>query len=234
MYDQPLLLAYEKALQFNGSPLSLLGEPRSPTAAGAPAFPEPGSPPPGFTLPVQSLATVDPDFQVGAHLAEQRAVRARLRQRLLGDRSGYTYAKSSDLPVVTDVNLINPVGTLADGRPIYGTAVSAATRVDPRFNHIYLVQSVGLGDYNALTLQLSRRLRAGATFNMPYTLAKGEDNAPLQRAVSGTSGLGVVSDSSARSDEPRPRQGAEPARHAPQLHRQHRVPADGAATRAAS
>jgi hypothetical protein len=107
---------------------------------------------------------------------------------------GYTYSKIDELPVVSDINLINPIGTLADGRPIYSTAVNANTRMDPRFNHIYSVQSIGNGHYNALTLMLSRRFSHGTTFNLSYTLAKGEDNAPLSAQFPNTSGLGVVSD----------------------------------------
>jgi hypothetical protein len=107
---------------------------------------------------------------------------------------GYTFSKIGQLPVVTDVNLINPIGTLADGRPIYSTAVNATTRQDPRFNHIYMLQSPGTGHYNALSVMVQRRLSHGTTFNLSYTLAKGEDNAPLSQQFPGTSGLGVVSD----------------------------------------
>jgi len=107
---------------------------------------------------------------------------------------GYTYARIGELPVVTDINLTNPVGTLADGRPVYSSAISAATRVDPRFNHIYSLQSPGSGHYNALSVMMTRRLARGTTFNVSYTLAKGEDNAPLSQHFPGTSALGVVSD----------------------------------------
>jgi hypothetical protein len=95
---------------------------------------------------------------------------------------------------VSDVNLINPIATLADGRPVYDAAVSAQTRQDPRFNHIYSLQSIGSGHYNAVSVSLARRLARGTTFNLSYTLAKGEDNAPLSQHFPGTSGLGVVSD----------------------------------------
>jgi len=193
MYDQPILIAYENSLQFNGSPL-LTTVAVSPTSPGAPAFPNSlANTPPGFVLPTQSIATVDPSFQVAKTWQNNIQV-----ERALGtDYSatiGYTFSKISQLPVVTDINLINPVGALADGRPIYSTAVNASTRMDPRFNHIYTVQSIGTGHYNALTLALSRRYSHGTTFNLSYTLAKGIDNAPLSQQFPGTSGLGVVSD----------------------------------------
>jgi hypothetical protein len=81
--------------------------------------------------------------------------------------------------VVTDTNLINPIGTLADGRPIYSTAVSAATRLDPRFNHINTVQSIGESSFKSMTLQASKRLASGMTFNVQYSFGKGTDNTPL-------------------------------------------------------
>ena len=89
------------------------------------------------------------------------------------------YAKGDQLPVVTDVNLINPIGTLADGRPIYSTAVNAATRLDPRFNHINEVQSIGDSTFKSMTLQATKRFAQGLTFNVQYSLGKGLDNTPL-------------------------------------------------------
>jgi hypothetical protein len=89
------------------------------------------------------------------------------------------YAKGSQLPVVTDVNLINPAGFLADGRPIYSTVVNASTRLDPRFNHISEVQSIGDSTFKSMTLQLSKRFAQGLAFNVQYSLGKGTDNTPL-------------------------------------------------------
>jgi len=193
MYDQPILLAYENAVQFNGSPL-LVTVSATPATAGAPAFPNGlGNTPPGFVLPTQSIATVDPSFQV-ARTWQNNVQIERALGRDYSVTLGYTFSKISQLPVVSDVNLINPVGSLADGRPIYSTAVNASTRMDPRFNHIYAVQSIGSGHYNALTVMLARRLSHGTTFNLAYTLAKGVDNAPLSQHFPGTNGLGVVSD----------------------------------------
>ena len=64
MYDQPILSAYENALQLTGSP-QLVSVNVNPTSAGAPAFPgNLAVTPPGFVLPTQSIVTVDPAFQV--------------------------------------------------------------------------------------------------------------------------------------------------------------------------
>jgi hypothetical protein len=81
--------------------------------------------------------------------------------------------------VVTNINPINPSGTLADGRPIYSTTSSAATRLDPRFNLIQQVMSIGESSFKSMTLQVNRRFSHGLSFNVQYSLGKGLDNTPL-------------------------------------------------------
>jgi hypothetical protein len=193
MFDQPILAAYENALQLNGSP-QVLSVSVAPTSAGAPAFPgNLSSPPPGFVLPAQSIVTVDPEFKVARTWQNNLQI-----ERSIGRdytvTAGYVFARQSDLPTVTDINVINPVAQLADGRPVFSTVVSANTRMDPRFNHIYTVQSVGTGHYNALSLTIARRFSRGMTLNLSYTLGKGEDNAPLNNAIPGGVGLAVNGD----------------------------------------
>jgi hypothetical protein len=56
--------------------------------------------------------------------------------------------------------------------------------MDPRFNRINTMQSIGDSTYSGLTLQLTRRFSAGYQFDMNYTVAKGEDNAPLTSTLS--------------------------------------------------
>ena len=149
--------------------------------------------PPGFVLPTQSIVTVDPAFQVAKTWQNNVQI-----ERAVGQNHtitvGYVFAKQSQLPTVNDINLINPTGQLADGRPIFSTAVNASTRLDPRFNHIYTVQSIGSGHYNALSLTLNRRWAAGVTYNLSYTLGKGIDNAPINNAIPGGAGLSVNGD----------------------------------------
>jgi hypothetical protein len=126
----------------------------------------------------QSPWAVDPDFQV-AHTWQANAQIERSFSNDMTVSLNGMYAKGSQLPVVTDVNLINPVGTLGDGRPIYSTAVTAATRQDPRFNHINQVQSIGDSTFKSMTLQMNKRFARGLTFNVQYSLGKGLDNTPL-------------------------------------------------------
>jgi Carboxypeptidase regulatory-like domain/TonB dependent receptor-like, beta-barrel len=174
MYDQPILGGYEQALQLSGSPKAPVYT-FSPTSPGAPAFPNGAG---TGTLAQQSPWAIDPAFQV-AHTWQSNIQVEHSFRRDLSVSAGFMYAKGSQLPVVTDVNLINPIGVLGDGRPIYSTAVNATTRVDPRFNHIMEVQSIGDSTFKSLTLQMSKRFAQGLTFNVQYSLGKGTDNTPL-------------------------------------------------------
>jgi hypothetical protein len=174
MYDQAILGGYEQALQLSGSP-------RAPaytfsgTTAGAPAFPRAAG---TGVLSQQSPWAIDPGFNV-AHTWQSNVQVERAFGGEMTASVGVMYAKGTQLPVVTDINLINPTGTLADGRPIYNTTASAATRLDPRFNHILEVQSIGDSTFKGMTLQMSKRFAKGLSFNVQYALSKGVDNTPL-------------------------------------------------------
>ena len=91
---------------------------------------------------MQSPWAVDPNFVVARTFQTNIQVERSLGRDYTAS-AGFIYANGDNLPVVTDANLISNGGTLADGRPTYSGTVSAATRVDPRFNHINTVQSIG-------------------------------------------------------------------------------------------
>ena len=175
MYDQPILGGYEQALQLSGSPKAPAYT-FSPASAGAPSFPSPVST--AGTLAVQSPWAVDPNFVVARTFQTNIQVERSLGRDYTAS-VGFIYANGDNLPVVTDVNLIPTGGLLADGRPTYSGTVSAATRVDPRFNHINEVQSIGDSTFKGLTLQMSKRLGHGLTYNIQYVTGKGTDNTPL-------------------------------------------------------
>ena len=174
MFDQPILGGYEQALQLSGSPRSPVYSFNG-TSAGAPAFPGNAS---TGTLSQQSPWAVDPAFQV-AHTWQTNAQLERAFAHDFTASIGAMYAKGSQLPVVTNINPINPIGTLADGRPIYNTTANASTRLDPRFNLIQEVQSIGESTFKSMNIGLSKRFAQGLSFNVQYTLAKGLDNTPL-------------------------------------------------------
>ncbi len=186
MYDQTLNAIYEQALANDGTNARASAS-FTPTQAGAPAFPQVLSAGSGAT---PNLAwTVDPDFKVAR--SWQNNVQF---ERALGDHYsvgvGASYVTGYNLPVVTNINLINPTGTLPDGLPVFSTAVTAATRQDPRYNVINSVQSPGESTYRNMTLQMTRRTHKGIGFDLAYTLGKSEDNAPItgQLSVQGDAG----------------------------------------------
>jgi len=95
-------------------------------------------------------------------------------------------ATGRNLPLTLDSNLINPIGSLDDGRPIWDTAVNANTRDNPAFNHIRQYESIGKSSYNAFTVRLRKRFEQGLQFNTFYTLAKAEDDAIMEGRIIGS------------------------------------------------
>jgi hypothetical protein len=178
MFDQPLLAIFENAIQQNGLPVRFTAN-VAPTAANAPNFPNPVS---TASPPRQSIFTADPDFVTARTFQNNVQIDRQLGQDFAA-QVGFVYVKGSNLPVVTNINPINPIRVLADGRPVFSTEVTAATRLDPRFNQINVAQSIGDSDYAALTLNLSKRFTKGYQFDLTYTYGKGEDNAPITSAL---------------------------------------------------
>jgi hypothetical protein len=174
MYDQPILGGYEQALQLSGSPRAPIYTFNG-TSTGAPAFP---SGAPTGTLSVQSPWAVNSDFVVArtwqANAQFEHSFRARLHRV---DR--WHLYRGDHLPVVTNINPINPIGTLADGRPIFNTSASAADTPRSAFQS-HSRSAVG----RRFNLQIddpaaSKRFARGFSFNVQYAFGKGLDNTPL-------------------------------------------------------
>src|SRR5581483_11854053 len=62
---------------------------------------------------------------------------------------------------------------------IFSSTVNATTRLDPRFNIIQEVQSIGDSTFKSMTVSLSKRYAKGLSMNVQYSLGKGLDNTPL-------------------------------------------------------
>ncbi|MDP1568437.1 MAG: TonB-dependent receptor [Vicinamibacterales bacterium] len=186
MYDQALLAIYEQTLQNDGTNRRAAAS-FSPTTAGAPAFPNVLSA--GQGAQPNTLFTVSPDFAVARNWQNNVQFEHQLG-RSYAVSVGASYSKGYDLPVVTSINHINPIGQLSDGRPIFSTAVNANTRRDPRYNVINQVESLGSSTYKNLTATLTRRASDGIQFDLAYTLGKAEDNAPIPGTLSVTGDAG--------------------------------------------
>jgi Carboxypeptidase regulatory-like domain/TonB dependent receptor-like, beta-barrel len=175
MYDTPLSAFYEDAILQNGAPRFQTFV-LNPSSAGAPAFPDSLSPSTsGFATP-STIRTVSPEFSSGYSWQSTVQLRHALRDDLSIELA-YVNARGRNLPVVLDVNLVNPVGELADGRPVWSTAVSPATRANPAFNHVWQVDSIAESRYNAGTFRIRKRFGGRLSLNSFYTLAKAEDDA---------------------------------------------------------
>lgn len=181
-YEAPLIDIYRRALLNSGSP-RFFNFTFQPATAGSPAFPTTlGSLPSSSALPRQSIETVAPDYKnlYAAHTNLQ------LEQALANDWSvtlGFIHSNGRHIPIYRNINPINPIGTLADGRPIFSTTISAATRRDPTFNNILMVEAAGNSDYTAGTLSLNKRLSRGYQFSANYTWSHSLDDAPEQNLV---------------------------------------------------
>ncbi|MEO8678175.1 MAG: TonB-dependent receptor [Vicinamibacterales bacterium] len=180
MYDQIFNAMYEQSLQNDGTNARASAA-FTPSQAGAPAYPAVLSA--GAGAQPNLAWTVDPDFKIGH--AWQNNVQY---ETALGDHYsvavGASFVKGYDLPVVTNINLINPTGTLPDGRPIFSSTVNASTRVDPRYSTINSTQSIGESTYKNLTLQFTRRNYKGIQWDVAYTLGKSDDIAPITGTLS--------------------------------------------------
>lgn len=189
MFDQPLLAIIEQSYENSGDPRRVAVT-LAPTAANAPSFPAMLTTASGTQSTIFSM---DPSFVSGRTLQGNLAYERALGQNYSWSVAGM-YARGYNMPVISDVNFQNPTSTLADGRPVYSTTVNATTRVDPRYNRVRLVQSIGESWYKAMTLQFGKRMSHGVQYDFNYTLAKGVDTAPL-----GGGTLSVQGDA-ARSD----------------------------------
>lgn len=193
MYDQMLLAIIEQSYEASGDPRRVAVS-LAPTAANAPSFPNILS---TATPPAQTTTTLfgmDPNFVSGRTWQNNIAYERALGTNYSASVSAM-YARGYTMPVISEVNFTNaPIRTLSDGRGVFSSTVNATTRVDPRFNRVRLVQSIGESWYKAMTLQLGKRWNGSFQFDLNYTLAKGTDTAPL-----GGGTLSVQGDA-ARSD----------------------------------
>ncbi len=182
MYDQPILGGYEQAIALSAAPS--MASPFNFSGAAAPSGATPGAPAfpngvaAGPTVLPNALWTVDPNFAIGRTWQSNAQIERGFGRNMTAF-VGVMYARGSDLPVVTNINPINPIGSLADGRPIFSSTVSPATRLDPRFNVIQEVQSIGSSTFKSLTVGTTKRFGNGLEYNVQYTLGKGVDNTPL-------------------------------------------------------
>ncbi len=169
-YDQPLLAMYRRALQNNGTKFFSLSF--TPLSANAPAFPNTFS----GSLPPLDIDAVAPDFETMYAIHTNFQIEQAITENL-SFAVGYVRSVGRHIPVYRNINATNPIRFLADGRPVF------SSRLDARFNVVQMVEAAGNSNYDALTVQLTKRLSRGLQFSANYTLSKATDDAPEQNMV---------------------------------------------------
>jgi hypothetical protein len=128
--------------------------------------------PPGSKLPQQDIATIAPDFETMSAIHFNLQLEQALTENL-SFAVGYVHSGGRHITVYRNINPINPIRYLSDGRPVFGKA-----RLDARFGWILIAESGGVARYDALTLQLKQRLSRGLQFSANYTLSEATNDAP--------------------------------------------------------
>ena len=146
----------------------------TPTQTGAPLYP---TIPATGTAAIQNVTTVAPNFKneytwnFNTQVTQEFGKRDSLTL-------GFIAANGRNLMYQHNINLINPIGQLADGRPVFSGTVSAATRADARFNQVNRVESGANSSFNAFLVNYTLRPVRGLELNANYTWSHTLTSAP--------------------------------------------------------
>ena len=149
--------------------------------AGAPAFPD--VPSTVGNTSIQDVTTISPNFRNEYTWNATLQISQQL-SRYDSFLIGYVMANGRNLQLQHNINLINPIGELADGRPVFGSCnpvggmCSPAYRADPRFNNVTQVESGANSSFNALVVNFTHQISRGIQFNANYTWSHTLSNAP--------------------------------------------------------
>jgi hypothetical protein len=159
----------------NGGQTSAFQGTFTPSTADAPFFPN--GPSVGASIGTPTIYALTPNYRTPYTINTSIQI---TRQLTANDALtvGYVNTEARQLTYERDVNLINPVSYLADGRPVYSSAVNAGTRLYPQFNGIRLMDSGANANYNALIVNLTHRFSVGFTLNASYTWSHSLSDAP--------------------------------------------------------
>jgi hypothetical protein len=192
-YEAPPTNLWYNALYNDGGSSSYIASIAG-SSPGAPAFP---SAVVNGSLPrsAQTLYTITPNFKDGYAINSSIQIS---RQLSANDALtiGYANTGGRNLEFLRNINLINPIRYLADGRPVYGAA-SAGTRANPLYNNIALEDIGDNSSYNALIVNYQHRFARRLLANASYTWSHSIDDAP--EANSYDQGSSFISDPTNRN-----------------------------------
>ncbi|MBI4481832.1 MAG: TonB-dependent receptor [Acidobacteria bacterium] len=166
----------------------------SPTASGAPVYPNVLSAPPAAGAGRPDIQFLSDDFvRPLVHMAELSVER-----ELVEDTSvsvAYLFSRGQHLPSFRDINLPAPsaqvvyevrdaAGNLVEG-PFSPLPFFRGSRPNSAVNRIIVSESVVNASYNAFVLQASRRFRSGLGFNANFTVSKALDDGQTSQTFFG-------------------------------------------------
>jgi len=164
-YDRIPLRATSNALQRDGS--KYLVTQLTPTAPGAPVFPNVLSARPSSLLTKPNITRIDPEIE------NSNSTQANLQiERLLPWNAsvsvGYLYLRARNLILSRNANV-----------PRCASSVDPINlcRPDPNFGNIGRFEGSGDSDYNGLLVSFNKRASDWATVRVSYTFSKSLDNA---------------------------------------------------------
>jgi len=176
-YDPPPTNLWYNAFINDGSTRAFT-DTFSPTTPGAPSYPNVFTFLSGATLPaIPSIFAVTPTFK-NAYVINTSVQVARELTQNDSATLGYVHTGARDLLYERDMNLINPTGTLADGRPIFSTAINSTTRLFPQFNGITLQDVGAITNYDAMIVGYTHRSNKGYQMSANYTWSHSIGDAP--------------------------------------------------------
>ena len=143
----------------------------------APAFPNVLALSPGVVPPSADITTITPNFRNAYTINTSVQISRQITQND-ALTVGYVNTGARELTYLRNLNLINPVSFLADGRPVFSSTQSAATRLDPRFNNITFQDVGAITNYNALIVNLTHRWSKGFSVSGSYTWSHSISDAP--------------------------------------------------------
>ncbi|MHB8887887.1 MAG: TonB-dependent receptor [Acidobacteriaceae bacterium] len=160
-YDIPGLSTFYSAAQTNG--VTFLSYQIAGGTPGAPVFPNTlDITDPSFAVK-PNINAFDPNFhdtyQIQANLQVEHEVTNNVLVTL-----GYLFAGLRHGIYTAETNLGAPVGSLADGRPVFG-----GSRPNTEFNQINVVHSGATTNFNGMFVKVTRRLNHGVEFGINYT-----------------------------------------------------------------
>lgn len=162
----------------NGGSTQAFTDTFTPTAANAPLFPNVFNYLPGAAFPSPpTITALSPNYRTPYTIDSSIQISRQLTQNDAFTIS-YVNTGARDLTYERDMNLINPVSYLADGRPVFSSAINASTRLYPQFNGIKLEDTGATANYNALILNFIHRWSRGFETNASYTWSHALSDAP--------------------------------------------------------